>query len=394
MTKWLWLALIPSLVFAASRPFNMRLDPVFVDVHPDKVFILSENTEVPAAGLATPDNPFEQFLEQIAGVKERRYVVLLLRPGSEQISRRLRPQVISREIELGIEPWEAGRPFTWDEFNRMNSTNSPADASPDIPATQPEFIVLELKENTIVFPDQRVMSRDELAVPGNPFEVLVDQLEANGGKNPCINFSFIIGNNLFWELMDIMQTRAPNLAAHWQQWTLEQNTIELAPTPIEAQAAGKTPVFFECRNNQLFAISVDRLTQAVAEKTAELKEKTGENEEHFMRLAAGTMLELDGQRLDYTYALMDRLVLMPISGANGHSIDDPMAETGDQGFGAHLAQLDPEAQYVAFLVRPDSFDVFRNARKVCWTSRLESSCRLLGDKEPIMLGPGSALVLR
>jgi hypothetical protein len=71
--------------------------------------------------------------------------------------------------------------------------------------------------------------------------------------------------------------------------------------------------------------------------------------------------------------------------AKGYPIDDPMAETADQWFGAQLARLDPHTHYVEFLVRPDSFNVFRNARKVCWNNGLESSCRLLGDNEPSLL---------
>ena len=332
MKSWLWLALIPALLFADSRPFNVRRDPVFVDVHPDKIVILPQGDEMAAADLSAPDNLFAQFLDQIAEVRARRYVVFLLRPGSEKLFLRLLPQMASRHIDLGIEPWEAHRPFAWNEFNRMNSTNSPAATNPNNPATPQKFVVLELKENTLIFPDQRVMSRDELAVPGNPFELLVDQLEANGGTNPCINFSFVIDNNLFWELMQIMRERAPNMTTHWQQWTLEQNTIDLSPTPIEAQTAGKTPVVFECRNNQLFAVSPDRLRQAVEEKNAELAGIAEGSETAFLRNAAIATIELDGQRLDFAYALMDRYVLSPVAGAAGYSIDDPMAETTDSWF--------------------------------------------------------------
>ncbi len=44
-------------------------------------------------------------------MKSVRYVVLLLRPGSAVFQRRLRQVIRDRGIDVGFEPWEAGRPI-------------------------------------------------------------------------------------------------------------------------------------------------------------------------------------------------------------------------------------------------------------------------------------------
>jgi hypothetical protein len=350
MTKWLWLALIPSLVFAASRPFNMRRDPVYVDVHPDKVSILIENMDILASDLATPGNPFEMLLEQMEFVRDYRYIILVLRPGSETLQRQLQPLIAGRGIEIGMEPWEADRDVSDEamlEFYNMGAWPAPsldkayttyAKAMGDQPCD------VNVREDSLtILHDNVTVTREGLHPPGNPFERLVDQCEASGGR-PLFLCKESGGDDLFMKLLLFIQQRAPLMARRMGIET-QQITV-LVGTPIEAQAAGKTPVMFECRNNQLFALSPDQRDQAIEEDPYDL---------------------LTGQD------------------AKGYPIDDPMAETADQWFGAQLARLDPHTHYVEFLVRPDSFNVFRNARKVCWNNGLESSCRLLGDNEPSLL---------
>ena len=70
MNKWLWLALIPSLVFAATRPCNLRQDAVYVDVHPNKVIICADDKEIETSELLITNNDFEQF---IRGIEEFRF---------------------------------------------------------------------------------------------------------------------------------------------------------------------------------------------------------------------------------------------------------------------------------------------------------------------------------
>ena len=162
----------------------------------------------------------------------------------------------------------------------------------------------------------------------------------------------------------------------------------LVATPKEMQSDDKAPVFFECRKNQLFHISVEELKKACDEKTQELQERTGGDEAEFLKQAAQTMLELNGQKLDYTYALMGKYVLLPIPDAEGYKFESQMNETADKWYGSRLANIDPTTQFICFLVRPDSYRVFQRARNMAWIRNINVACELQDEKNPIMIGPG------
>ncbi|HOE00959.1 MAG TPA: hypothetical protein PLD40_10575 [Kiritimatiellia bacterium] len=162
----------------------------------------------------------------------------------------------------------------------------------------------------------------------------------------------------------------------------------LVATPKEMTADDKSPVFFECRKDQLFEISLDQLKKACDEKTEEIRDWVKGNEQEFLKQAAQTMLEVNGQRLDYTYALMGKYVLMPIMDATGYALGTATEETPDKWYASRLAQIDPETQFICFLVRPDSYRVFQRARNLAWINNINVACELQDEKNPISIGPG------
>ena len=162
----------------------------------------------------------------------------------------------------------------------------------------------------------------------------------------------------------------------------------LVATPKEMQGDDKSPVFFECRKNQLFHISVEELKAACDAKTQELQERVGGDETEFLKQAAQTMLELNGQKLDYTYALMGKYVLLPVPDAEGYKFESQSKETADKWYGSRLANIDPATQFICFLVRPDSYRVFQRARNMAWIKEINVACELQDEKNPIMIGPG------
>jgi hypothetical protein len=88
---------------------NMRQDPIYVDVEPEKLIIYPEKKEIAARDLMFEGNEFEKFLDQVEQVKSARYIVLLLRPGSAVFQRKLRQAIRDRGIGIGFEPWAADR---------------------------------------------------------------------------------------------------------------------------------------------------------------------------------------------------------------------------------------------------------------------------------------------
>ncbi len=90
---------------------NLRQDPVYIDVHADRLILVEEGKEILARDLMFEGNEFEKFLGEVEQIKSRRYIVLLLRPDSAVFQRKLRQIIRDREIDVGFEPWEADRPI-------------------------------------------------------------------------------------------------------------------------------------------------------------------------------------------------------------------------------------------------------------------------------------------
>lgn len=162
----------------------------------------------------------------------------------------------------------------------------------------------------------------------------------------------------------------------------------LVSTPKELTSDDKSPVFFECRNQQLFHISIDELKSAFDEKTEKIREQTQGNEEEFLKQAGTSFMEVNGQRVDYTYALMGKYVLSPIPDAEGYKFERYLQEKDDMWYGSRLATVDPETQFICFLVRPDSFKIFQQARALAWLRGINVSVELQDERNPIELGPG------
>ena len=108
----------------------------------------------------------------------------------------------------------------------------------------------------------------------------------------------------------------------------------LVATPKEITGDDKSAVFFECRKNQLFQISLEEMKKACDAKTEELREKAKNDQNEFLKIAAQTMLDVDGQRLDYTYALMGKYVLLPNLEAEGYAFERYLQENETMWFGS------------------------------------------------------------
>ena len=79
------------------------------------------------------------------------------------------------------------------------------------------------------------------------------------------------------------------------------------------------------------------------------------------------------------------------SGVPGETITD--LENANNGkFQAILSQLDKDRQYIAFLVRDDSFNVFRRARQLADEAGFDTGWELLGIDEPIKFGEGGTAI--
>lgn len=162
------------------------------------------------------------------------------------------------------------------------------------------------------------------------------------------------------------------------------------PTP-RARITSKQGVFFECRTNQLFFVDKAGLDDQVEKLMSTLNPGIrGGDLESFLKAIQGQEVGNAYYKVDPRYLLVGRMGLEARSGVPGETVtelDDPNSK-----FQMILSQLDKSQQYIAFLVRDDSFNIFRKARQLADTAGFDTGWELLGIDEPIKFGEGGTAI--
>ena len=136
----------------------------------------------------------------------------------------------------------------------------------------------------------------------------------------------------------------------------------------------KEPIYWECRQNQLFPISLADMQAACDAKTEELRNIYGNDDTGLLKQAAKTTVECNGQSIDFTYALMGQYVMSPVPEAQGVPLEN------------QVDALDPDVNRLHLFVRPNSLDVFRQIQALARERKIEVDVQLLDEKEFIRLG--------
>jgi hypothetical protein len=162
------------------------------------------------------------------------------------------------------------------------------------------------------------------------------------------------------------------------------------PTP-RAKITSKQGVFFECRTNELFFVDKAGLDDQVEKLMSTLNPGIrGGDIESFLKAIQGQEVGNAYYKVDPRYLLVGRMGLEARPGVSGETVtglDDPNSK-----FQAILSQLDKNQQYIAFLVRDDSFNIFRKARQVADDAGFDTGWELLGIDEPIKFGEGGTAI--
>jgi len=162
-------------------------------------------------------------------------------------------------------------------------------------------------------------------------------------------------------------------------------TRVLIPTPV-ARETDKRPIFIEARNDQLFMVPLDRL-QATANTTLRnLRIETDGNIEQLLGLMSRTNVEDEAYRIDLSYALMGQLALHPLPDVSGYPLEDIQKEGPTDWFGRILDGMNKDEEMLTFIVRDDSFRVFKFARALAWHEEVDVAYELIGRGEPIRFG--------
>jgi hypothetical protein len=162
------------------------------------------------------------------------------------------------------------------------------------------------------------------------------------------------------------------------------------PTPL-AKVSTKQGIFFECRNDQLFFVDMAGLDGQVEDLMSKLNPGVrGGDLGSFVKVIQDQDIGNAYYKVDPRYLLVGKMGLEPRPGTYGEGTGD--LENASSKYQAMLSSLDKDKQYIAFLVRDDSFNVFRKARQVADGLGLDTGWELLGVDEPIKFGEGGTAI--
>lgn len=92
---------------------NVNKDANYIDVYRDRLELYFDRGErrevVSISDLETRGNKLDEFITQVYDERDTEYIVMLVRPNSADISRRLRNAIQNRGIDLGMELFESDK---------------------------------------------------------------------------------------------------------------------------------------------------------------------------------------------------------------------------------------------------------------------------------------------
>ncbi len=174
-------------------------------------------------------------------------------------------------------------------------------------------------------------------------------------------------------------------------------TKVLIPTPM-SQKTDKKLMFVECRNNQLFPIPLEEIQDQVDAEFVKLDQTLSGDPEEMKEALRNLSFETENYVVDSSYALVGQYAITPkltsqgddLSGVNMQTIDGVVVPGW---FGKMLDEADPKSDIITFLVRDDSFKVFRKARALAWLKKIQVAYELFSVNDPIIFGLGGEISL-
>lgn len=161
-------------------------------------------------------------------------------------------------------------------------------------------------------------------------------------------------------------------------------TKVIMATPIEL-SGNERPIYIEARNNQLFLVPVDDARKAIREKQREIirARRAQQSSVDIMEAVGSADVDVGAYIVDFTRFLAGQIALMPKEEVPGYTFTNFEAETTTNWLGSIIHNLDPDNERINFLVRDDSFDIFKLARLVAWTKNIKVTYSLIPRNEPL-----------
>ena len=183
-------------------------------------------------------------------------------------------------------------------------------------------------------------------------------------------------------------------------------TVEAADSVIQTPLAAetkKTPRFFEIRNNKVTYVDDEKVGQDMELLMGNLPScnrpditdvQAYANYRSCLSSRAGRLVNFKTKTAHYnvvmTNAATFSLLYEPISNEQGENKDQLALK--DSEFQAILAKLKSKDDYLAFIVRPDSFSAFRAARKQAWKQGFQVGWEPHKVEDAITFGSGGKAI--
>lgn len=161
---------------------------------------------------------------------------------------------------------------------------------------------------------------------------------------------------------------------------LALRTPKVRPTPLALDTTN-SPVYVECRGNQLYPIDRVEITTAMRTATVEMRAKALSGDTNVMAQAMSQDVGNEYYRLDNSFMMMGVIALAPRPNIEG--LPPPDDEHPNGPFDRILKILNTNQHYLVYLVRDDSFDAFRKARNAATQNGFISGWEYLDRNELI-----------
>ena len=179
----------------------------------------------------------------------------------------------------------------------------------------------------------------------------------------------------------------------------------IVKTPL-ASDTDKNPRFFEIRDNKVTFIDDDKVSQDIEQVIGSLPNcnrpsiDASRDEALYLRGLSDyrSCISSRGRRLTNFRTQTDYYTVTMVNPAtfslryepifNKTCEDENQLVLSESQFNQTLAELNPQEDYLAFIVRPDSFKSFRAAREQAWAQGFEVGWEPHKSELPIQFGSG------
>jgi hypothetical protein len=233
---------------------------------------------------------------------------------------------------------------------------------------QPSYVICGPTGVTI-YPSNRFVPFLELTESGIVFEKFLDQLEADKYSRYLVILVRPKSAKVYRTVLSMIRNRPIDTVKEPvdADFKLGADGYGLTePHQRISDAKGisdKQTVFFECRNNEVFFIDKDYFDDQVAKLLSSLKPEVRTRDlKTFLKAVQGHEFTNEYYKVNKSYLSVAVIAYEPQPDIHGELTKE--IETPDSKFQKTLAGLNSQRQYVVFLIRDDSFAVFRRARSL------------------------------